>query len=275
MKTSVDLSQGPLGIIELNKYQYLNVQGWLFMKCPGQDMRHWKPGDIFDIPCPQCGKKIEFFKDEVRRRCKSCGAQITNPKIDFGCAEWCAYAEQCVPNLSAELKQKKGESLKQRIASEMRRVFGGDSKRINHANKVVRFAEEILRGERGDPAVVIAASYLHDIGIHEAETKYNSTAGKYQEREGPPIARNILERLEVDRDMTDEVCDLIAHHHSPGQIQTLNFQILWEADTLVNLEDATEGELDQIKELIEATFKTSTGKRLAKELLIDKLDKSS
>jgi HD superfamily phosphodiesterase len=174
-----------------------------------------------------------------------------------------------------ELKEKKRESLKQRIASEMRRVFGRDSKRINHANRVVRFAEEILKDEGGDPAVVIAASYLHDIGIHEAERKYNSTAGKYQERESLPIARKILENLGTDRDMIDEVCDLIAYHHSPGQIQTLNFQILWEADTLVNLEDATEGELDQIKQAIEATFKTSTGKRLARALLLDELDKSS
>jgi HD superfamily phosphodiesterase len=238
-------------------------------------MRHWKPGDIFDVSCPRCRKKIEFFKDEVRRRCKSCGAQVTNPKIDFGCAEWCAYAEQCVGNLPVELKGKKRESLKQRIALEMRRVFGRDSKRINHANEVVRFAEEILKDEGGDPAVVIAASYLHDIGIQEAERKYNSTAGKYQEREGTLIARNILERLGTDRDMIDEVCDLITRHHSPGQIQTLNFQILWEADSLVNLDDATERDLDQIKEMVQATFKTSTGKRLAKALLLDKLDKSS
>ena len=245
------------------------------MKCPGQDIRYWKPGDIFDVSCPHCGKKIEFFKDEARRRCKSCGTRITNPKIDFGCAEWCAYAEQCVGSLPMELKEKKRESLKQRVASEMRRVFGGDSKRINHANRVVRFAEELLKGEGGDPAVVIAASYLHDIGIHEAEMKYGSSAGKYQEREGPPIARDILERLGADKGMIDEVCDLIGHHHSPGQVQTLNSQILWEADCLVNLEEAAEKELGKIKHLIEATFKTSTGKRLANELLIGELDRSS
>jgi len=34
------------------------------MKCPGQDMRFWKPGDIFDTQCPKCGRRIEFFKDE-------------------------------------------------------------------------------------------------------------------------------------------------------------------------------------------------------------------
>ena len=123
--------------------------------------------------------------------------------------------------------------------------------------------------------MIIAASYLHDIGIHDAERKYNSTAGDYQEREGPPIARDILERLGVDGKTIDEVCDLIAHHHSPGYIETLNFQILWEADSLVNLEEATEKEPDQIKKMVEATFKTSTGKRLAKALLSETLDNPS
>ena len=245
------------------------------MKCPGQDLRYWKPGDIFDVSCPKCGNKIEFFRDDVRRRCKSCGVQVTNPKIDFGCGDWCAYAEQCVGNLPVELKEKRRKFLKERIALEMGKVSGKDRKRINHANGVVRFAEEILKGEGGDPTVVIAASYLHDIGIHEAERKYNSTAGDYQEREEPPIARNILERLGVNREITDEVCDLIAHHHSPGHIQTLNFRILWEADSLVNLQEAADKEPDQIKKMVEGTFKTSTGKRLAKALLLDKLNNHS
>ena len=147
------------------------------MKCPGQERRHWKPEDIFDVFCPRCGKKIEFFKDDVRRWCKSCGAQVNNPRIDFGCVEWCTYAEQCVGNLPGQVNEKRRGFFRDRIASEMRKVFGNDRKRINHANRVVRFAEEILHGEGGDPTVVITASYLHDIGIREAERKYNSTAG--------------------------------------------------------------------------------------------------
>jgi len=242
------------------------------MKCPGQDLRHWKPGDIFDVSCPHCQKKIEFFKDDIRRTCKSCGVQVSNPRIDFGCAQWCDYAEQCVGNLPGELKEQKCEFLRDKIAVEMRKVFGRDIKRINHANKVARLAEEILKGEGGDSAVVIAASYLHDIGIHEAERKYNSTAGDYQERESPPIARDILEKLGVDKGTIDEVCDLIAHHHSPGHIKTLNFQILWEADSLVNLEESPDKMPGQIKKIIEQTFRTTTGKRLAKRLLLNEPD---
>jgi hypothetical protein len=43
---------------------------------------------------------------------------------------------------------------------------------------------------------------------------------------GPAIAREILERLDVQKEMVDEICDIIGHHHSPRDEETLNFQIL-------------------------------------------------
>lgn len=66
------------------------------MRCPGQDMREWKPGDIFDVICPYCGYRNEFFKDEPRRKCKECMGMIRNPRTDLGCAEYCPYAGQCL-----------------------------------------------------------------------------------------------------------------------------------------------------------------------------------
>jgi len=77
------------------------------MKCPGQDTRYWKPGDIFSVPCPSCGSPVEFFKDEMRYRCRSCHKIVPNPKANLGCAEHCAYAEQCVgPELANQLREK-------------------------------------------------------------------------------------------------------------------------------------------------------------------------
>ncbi len=66
------------------------------MKCPGQDMRNWKPGDIFDVECPQCGNAVEFFKDEGTRRCGQCGNKVVNPRMDPGCAGHCEFAAQCL-----------------------------------------------------------------------------------------------------------------------------------------------------------------------------------
>ena len=69
------------------------------VKCPGQDQRFWKPEDIFEVACPNCGNDMEFFKDEASLVCKSCKTKVRNPKIDLGCAEWCEFADKCVGDL--------------------------------------------------------------------------------------------------------------------------------------------------------------------------------
>lgn len=65
-------------------------------RCPGQDMRNWRPGDIFEVACPHCGEKVEFFKDEVKLRCPHCQQTVPNPRLDLGCAAWCAYGSKCL-----------------------------------------------------------------------------------------------------------------------------------------------------------------------------------
>ena len=65
-------------------------------RCPGQDQRSWTPDAIFDVPCPHCGREIEFWKDEAVRVCRDCGQRVRNPRIDLGCATWCAAAEACL-----------------------------------------------------------------------------------------------------------------------------------------------------------------------------------
>jgi hypothetical protein len=79
------------------------------VKCPGQDTRYWKKGDIFDVPCPECGREVEFFKDDVRRQCP-CGRFIVNPKLDLACAEWCEHAEKCVSEPLSDQRPKKSKA---------------------------------------------------------------------------------------------------------------------------------------------------------------------
>lgn len=65
-------------------------------KCPGQDTMFWKPGDIFEITCPNCRTIVEFYKDDARRKCPGCGHDFVNPKLDQGCAQWCQFADKCL-----------------------------------------------------------------------------------------------------------------------------------------------------------------------------------
>jgi len=146
-------------------------------------------------------------------------------------------------------------ALKDRLIGRMRKYFGKDERRIRHALCVTEYAERILQHEENaDRDVVIAAAILHDIGIHEAERKTGSSAGKYQEIEGPPIAREIMLREGLPEELVVEVCEIIAHHHTPGVVDTVNFKVLYDADLIVNLED---------KELSKGKFLTEGGRKVA------------
>lgn len=235
------------------------------VRCPGQDQRFWKPEDIFEVKCPGCGGPIEFFKDEPKLKCRECARVVVNPKIDLGCAEWCQYAEQCVGVSAA----KEAGFMRDRLIDEMKKLFATDQKRIEHALSVLDFAEQIQAAAGGDPLTVKAAAILHDIGIHEAERKYGSAAGKYQEIEGPPIAEEILKKYDVTDETIEHVCRIIANHHSAKDIDTTEFRIVWDADWLVNIPaDFPSASKEKLQEIVEKTFKTNEGRKIATELFL-------
>jgi HD superfamily phosphohydrolase YqeK len=240
------------------------------MKCPGHDSRYWKPGAIFEARCPKCGAEVEFFKDDTTRRCTQCGHRFLNPGMDFGCASYCQYAEQCIGNLPPELIGQKEDLLKDRVAVEMKRYFRNDFKRIGHASRVARYAERIGRQEGGNLAVILPAAYLHDIGIKEAERKHQSSAARFQEEEGPPVAREILAKLGAREDLIEEVCDIIAHHHHPRPEETVNFKCVYDADSLVNLEEGRkEAPIpeERLTYVLKGAFLTGSGLETARQVL--------
>ncbi len=240
------------------------------MQCPGQDSRFWGLDAIFETTCPQCGKEVEFFKDEPFRTCKGCGFKIVNPKMDFGCASYCQFAEQCVGDLPAEVLAQRKDLFKDRVAVEMKRYFQYDFKRIGHATKVARYAERIVRQEGGDPAVALSAAYLHDIGIKEAERKYGDPDVHHHEEEGPPIARQILGRLKAPETLIDEVSAIISHHQHPGREENANFKVVYDADLIVNLEERQKEapvEEGDLAASIDREFLTAGGRALARKVL--------
>jgi len=240
------------------------------MKCPGQDSRYWKENAIFEVECPKCNHKVEFFKDDTARKCGNCGHRFINPNMDFGCASYCEFADQCLGTLPPELLAQKEDLLKDRVAIEMKRYFRTDFKRISHATRVARYAERIGKAEKGNLAVILSCAYLHDIGIPEAERKYGNASPEHQEAEGPPVARSIMEKLGAKVGLIDEVCDIIGHHHHPGPNESINYKVLHDADLIAVLEEKQkEGPVgpDALSEAVESSFLTAAGREEAVKVL--------
>ena len=142
--------------------------------------------------------------------------------------------------------------------------YDGDPKRIQHFTKVHSYARLIGIGEELDDAslfILEAAAYTHDIGIRVAEEKYGRCDGKLQEQEGPIIAQKMLSQLGFENYIVERICFLIGHHHTYDNIDGLDYQILVEADFLVNLyeDDAGNRAIDKAYTRI---FKTETGKKI-------------
>lgn len=142
----------------------------------------------------------------------------------------------------------------------------GDAKRIQHFIKVYEFARMIGRMENLDEHtqfILESAAIVHDIGIRPALEKYGSSSGKYQELEGPDKAVRLLTELNWPQDVTERVAYLVGHHHTYDKIEGLDYQILVEADFLVNLYEHGSGEEAQRK-AYEQIFRTEGGKRLCR-----------
>lgn len=236
--------------------------------CPGS--RRFKQPEPKAVKCPSCGGEVEIWTDEIQAICPNCGNVVILKDESANCLDWCKYAKECVgEQVYDKYMQNKAITVKQRLLEELEGYFGNDTKRINHAKNVMNFAEELLTQEKADWHIVIPASILHDVGIKVAEEKYGSSAGHYQEKEGPSVARKILLKIGLKMEDIDEICEIIAHHHSPGKVDTSNFKVLYDADWLENLKEEI-GRKDKVKlkEIIDKVFFTDSAKKLAEKIYL-------
>lgn len=157
-----------------------------------------------------------------------------------------------------------------KLIEKMMEYYAGDPKRVQHFLKVYEFAKLIGDAEALDAEtmhILRTAAIVHDIGIKISEEKYGSSSGKYQEKEGPAVAEPMLLALGYDEAVIDRVLFLIAHHHTYNEIEGLDYQILVEADFLVNLFE--DGSSRETAETVQKNiFKTKTGTHYLSNLFL-------
>ncbi len=147
--------------------------------------------------------------------------------------------------------------------------FGQDLVRINHLLKVHGYATIIAKGEKVDDQtmrIIEIVSYCHDIGIKVAEDIYGYNTGKMQEEYGPEALIKMFESLGVPQEITDRVALLVGCHHTYHLDLGIDYQILIEADALVNIfeNNCTKAQIEAYRDL----FKTATGIGLLEKLYL-------
>jgi len=153
----------------------------------------------------------------------------------------------------------------------MIQYYTGNPHQIQHFIKVHSFAKLIAEEEEASGEllqVIEAAALVHDVGIKIALTEYGHSSGNLQEKLGPPEAKKILSRIGFKKSLIERVSYLVGHHHHYENIDGLDYQVLVEADFLVNMHEGAY-EKDAIHQVNQNIFKTKTGKQLLKEIFLD------
>jgi len=193
------------------------------MKCPGQDMQYWTAEAIFEVACPECGGAVEFYKDDTTRICPGCSHRFVNPKMDFGCAAYCKFAEQCIGTLPEEFVGTRENLLKDKVAVAIKRFYQTDFKQIGYLSRLANHAEKIGKEEGVNLAIVLCSAYLSR--IVSAESDAGTTA------------ESILKEAGAGDKVCTEVINLIDSLNGARNTLSREAAVLADADALTSLED--------------------------------------
>jgi predicted metal-dependent HD superfamily phosphohydrolase len=153
---------------------------------------------------------------------------------------------------------------------EMIHFDAGEPELIQHFVKVYEFAKLIGLMEGISPEqmdVLEAAAVVHDIGIKVCMEKFGECSGKMQEKEGPAYAEELLGKLGFRQELIERVSYLVAHHHTYSNIDGIDYQILVEADFLVNFYE-NQNSKEAIRNTYDKIFKTESGRKICSRMFM-------
>ena len=146
----------------------------------------------------------------------------------------------------------------------------GNRKDINHLMKVHSYARIIGKGEGLSEElqkITEIAAIVHDIACPLCRIKYGNTNGKYQEAEGPALTESFLADTGLTREEIARIAYLVGHHHTYEGVEGLDYQILLEADYLVNADESGYSR-ENILHMRDTVFQTKTGTALLESIYL-------
>ena len=119
--------------------------------------------------------------------------------------------------------------------------YQGNLRDIEHFLKVWAYAKTIGEQESVDEntqGILELAAVVHDISCPLCREKYGNTNGKNQELESELLVKEFLEGMPVSEQKVERIIWLVTHHHTYTNIDGIDYQILIEADFLVNASES-------------------------------------
>ncbi len=158
------------------------------------------------------------------------------------------------------------------ITRKMIDFYHGNVHDINHFLKVYAYAKTIGECEGLDEVTqttLEVAAILHDIACPLCREKYGHADGAHQEQEGPALAIQFLKGSGLPQACVGRVVYLVGHHHTLNGVDGPDYQILLEADYLVNADEGGYTK-EHIEQTLNNVFKTPTGAALLKSIYLQK-----
>jgi hypothetical protein len=213
--------------------------------CPGaRFLRQPKP-ELFT--CPNCGEEVEIWSDEVHGSCPKCKRTVFR-EGHMSCLQWCKYAQECVgQDLYDSYMKNRAVGLRRKLLEEVKSCLKAKPERVRHCEKVLYWAEKILKTEKADWHIVIPASILTNTRLASDIESSGQRAGEILLRSGFTVAE--IERISAIVD------------HRPDKRENTDYRVVHDAELLAHLE---EGEFNN------GEFLTATGKKLAERRFLRK-----
>lgn len=239
------------------------------MKCPGQDMQFWEADAIYEVKCPQCETMVEFYKDDTTRKCHQCGHRFVNPKMDFGCATYCQFAEQCLGTLPEDFVLNKDSFLKDKVAVAVKRYFKKDFTAIRKTLQIADYAEKIGKDTDGaNLPIILCSAFLFYILVPLEKQITESNAGLIPDDDHLQAAEEILFDAGAQKQLIDQVFEIYGKGSELSEDGTTARSIIFDAHHLALLDEQKKKQNLNESSLTTAISKmcTEPGRKMAEKL---------
>ncbi len=235
--------------------------------CPRQIVRYGKYVYGFQTHMEFTNDIIAAGVKEAGDSLKSGGQFVQTPEqlLAFDYTEMNALLANFLEMLAEDYAHPESVAISY-IMEKMLVFSNGNIHDIDHLIRVWTYAKtigELEKLSQETQYILEVAAITHDIACPLCREKHGNTNGKHQEEEGALLVRDFLRGTGMSKAQIDRVAFLVGHHHTFGEINGMDYQILVEADYIANASE-NDYSKENMTNFMEKIMKTEAGKRLLK-----------